>query len=384
MKIEGGFTVQNSEEFLNSLARNRNDHELLLPTNAKTAHIGGEASIAQVIITWAASRMPARLLLHASDSTDPQIRKLVALAHGMVAALCCDEAMTSKTRQSIRDVLLNESLQRLALLQGPDPKEGARGLAMQVFCADHFDKGSPAVFYRGVGATAQIRTENEFQTVAVKRLIEPALPPNWHASFQFSELKYLGSLIYELFKNTDEHAKSDVYGNVLRRSIRGVMIRHHFLNPALLTQLLEGLPVLSNYAERIRPPREGATNLQFVELSVFDSGPGFAPRLRRQQLSEMSVAEEYKAVTDCFQKNISSKSASHSGVGLPYVVDLLKRHKGFLRIRTGRLSLYHIPSWDTHQNTSFTLYDASGSNNIRQLSAVQGTLVSIIIPLGAQ
>jgi len=82
----------------------------------------------------------------------------------------------------------------------------------------------------------------------------------------------IGDALYELFRNTHQHALKDLDGNYLRRSIRGIHARRHSLEPAALTKMLTTSPALLTYCQQLKT-RLGRRNIELVEFSVFDSGP---------------------------------------------------------------------------------------------------------------
>jgi hypothetical protein len=99
----------------------------------------------------------------------------------------------------------------------------------------------------------------------------------------------------------------------------------------------------------------------------------------------MSTREEFDAVQDCFRAGMTTKVHSGHGIGLIYVLRLLRQKNGFLRIRTGRLSLFADLSHATGEEAdgAFTLKDATGAG-LRRVGRVQGTLLTFLIPLVRQ
>jgi hypothetical protein len=92
------------------------------------------------------------------------------------------------------------------------------------------------------------------------------------------------------------------------------------------------------------------------------------------------------AVIDCFKKNATSKRHGDYGQGLPLVIKLLREKRGFLRLRTGRLSLYEDYSRPVGDPDSPP--DLQGGylpdKSVRTLSRVEGTLVTLLVPLQSQ
>jgi hypothetical protein len=190
----------------------------------------------------------------------------------------------------------------------------------------------------------------------------------------------VGSLLHEVFENTDEHATRDIEGNILKKSVRGFFVRRHWLSPTEIEKLTDGYPPLRAFCESI--PALADAKRQLIEVSVFDSGPGLAQRLRRKSLSALSTKEEFDAVQDCFRAGVTTKTHSGHGIGLQYVVRLLQQKKGFMRVRTGRLSLFADLSsvMGAEEEHMPKLRDASGSD-LRRVGKVRGTLLTFLIPL---
>ena len=85
-----------------------------------------------------------------------------------------------------------------------------------------------------------------------------------------------------------------------------------------------------------------ATNLQIqlIRCRYSIPEPGYAASITGRSLASLTLEEEARAVRDCFMKHATRKEQARSGLGLCNVVDILRDHGGFLRLRTGRQSLY--------------------------------------------
>src|SRR3546814_12046094 len=87
------------------------------------------------------------------------------------------------------------------------------------------------------------------------------------------------------------------------------------------------------------PRAHDATQIHLFELSILDSGPGFASTWTKTSLAQLSDNEEETAVRACFGTG-SAKGQDRFGEGLPHVLRVLRRQGGFLRLRTGGQSFY--------------------------------------------
>lgn len=144
--------------------------------------------------------------------------------------------------------------------------------------------------------------------------------------------KALGTIIYELFKNTHDWARTLWNGMRIPRSIRVIHVRVLTAEDALGGRS-GGL--LEEFLKR-----QSRQCVAFVEISVLDSGPGFAQRFAGRPIDTIGpLNEEINLVKKCLRVHGSSSDDPRRGVGLHGVIQALDQVKGFLSLRTGRLSL---------------------------------------------
>src|SRR6185369_9936312 len=135
----------------------------------------------------------------------------------------------------------------------------------------------------------------------------------------------------------------------------------------------------------------------FFELSIFDSGPGLALRwLGRPLGPDERIEDEYTAVMACLHKHGTSSAHTHRGIGLHSVMRTLSERKGFLKIRTGRLSVYRdfvsdpyvgqeeeVSDGEKEKSTTYMLDWHSKTSRLNTMPRAEGTLVTMFIPLTA-
>lgn len=131
-----------------------------------------------------------------------------------------------------------------------------------------------------------------------------------------------------------------------------------------------------------------------LELSIFDSGPGLAATWLKEDISKANSQDQYDAVIRCFGKGVSSDSALGRGYGLWKVLQELRGLKGLIRVRTNRVHcVRHFAVLneaglqslsDGSQKPKEDLYDWKRqlTKKASDYPAVEGTLVSILLPLG--
>ncbi|HZV06027.1 MAG TPA: hypothetical protein VE999_13195 [Gemmataceae bacterium] len=294
--------------------------------------------MAQVIVTWAQHSAPRQLETFIASRADKQIEDFVRRLSGLSAALCADQITGVKPGILVTEEVRGAALVRLDQLQGPQPKQAYRGSSAEIVCADHLGRDAPYLLYQASPAGgAALRPRENFRALA-GWLLRKTIPQQYHPMLDPSATEAIGAMLYEIFKNTADHALVDAQGDILNISIRALKTTHLGLTPADLLHMVEEFEPLARYCQTLRPP-QGATQVHLFELSVLDSGPGFATTWTGRSLDLLSEDEEELAVRECFGRG-SAKGQDRFGEGLPHVIRVLRRQQGFLRLRTGRLSFF--------------------------------------------
>ena len=137
-----------------------------------------------------------------------------------------------------------------------------------------------------------------------------------------------GVLISELFRNTAEHGYNTVDGGRLDFNLRCVRVAATLISRDRLASKSVSSPAARTAAQEYFNRMAGLkseynkTKVRVLELSVFDSGPGFAATIEGCEISETEVAR--LAVARCFIKHQSAKLAPNGGLGLFKVMELLR------------------------------------------------------------
>jgi hypothetical protein len=196
--------------------------------------------------------------------------------------------------------------------------------------------------------------------------------------------------LYEAFDNTHKWARQSFTGKTFNPSVRGIYGRVYKIE-------MKNIPTYTNseglvkYFKEISLRNPAAYRyLTFLEISIFDSGSGLAQRYSGNSIDSMNLQEEYSFLIDCLKKhNTSHKEvgiAINRGVGLFQIMELLGRKLGYLRIRSGRMSLYRnflsTPFYTSLNGPpNYSLLDIETNSTIPSTRAyADGTLITIIIP----
>ena len=375
MNLAADATIASCERQLLMLQRTNAD-EIKMPTRVRGSTLGGEAALTQLVITWAQATANPVLATYARDEADTQINDLARRLHGLAAALCVSRA--TGVSGEVTEPLRAAALERLKKVQGPRPAEATRGPSVEIVCADHLALGTPLSLYRtGLDGRASIRGRTEYRMLA-QELLDNTAPGTYRDHLGHEIGQAIGSLLYEIFRNTDDHAVTDISGNVLERSIRAVKVRHVSPDTNSLARMADEFSALAAFCRR-QQPHPGASQVHLLEISVLDSGPGYAQRLTGRHLNTMTPEEEKDAVLRCFSSG-SSKRKKGYGEGLPHVIRLLREKGGFLRLRTGRLSLFSdLGAQDAGGDDALTLEEWSLPGEAC-LPQVSGVLLTIFVP----
>lgn len=317
---------------------------------------GAAAQAVQTIATWGTVNDGQRIVRVPEaffDSAQSKDR-LASTLPGMAALYFADEVRDS-TRALDRYQALTAVAPRVEAMRDFRFADTMRGIGVALCCFS----GARGEFLPSLYATPNhggVRGVSGFQVLMPRLIRETA----GRSAIQIPEgqIDHLSHLAYELFANADEHGSFDISGNSLRTSIRGLVVRQlsfsdlaQFIQSAgtdnpLRSYLSKAAVMPVSFAaastEKADSPPETA---QFLEVSVFDCGPGLALRWlskhgQATSYSEISHDEELEAVRVCFKKHATTRSLSGSGQGLTQALIVMKRLRAFMAVRTGRLSLF--------------------------------------------
>jgi len=205
-----------------------------------------------------------------------------------------------------------------------------------------------------------------------------------------SNYEELLGIFYELVRNTHEWSLKDPLNErFLAPSGRGAFFRLHSGSVKNLSEAAEGHPGLIEFFTR--SDDNSATIKHFIELSVYDSGPGFVKRFNKtESLADYTMEAEVDTIRKCLTKGFTSSAGMAHGIkskGLDKVLRLLNNAKGFLRIRSGRACIYRDLGNDPYQPTKdhvqVILRDWSSGNmdRYRKMPEVEGAVITIVCPL---
>ncbi|HBO3409669.1 ATP-binding protein [Pseudomonas aeruginosa] len=387
MQINRKLNLYEIEDLYHSLG---SDHNLRLPISMSYGGgLGVDASLAQFIISWA--RKSDRSVLHlyaGADEATEQITRMAKTIAGFSALIMCSEVHTQDHEQiDRRQALLAIRSLVEAMFEGDIRNtagtKGARPTAINLFCINNAQREFIKPFYFGQpDPKATLQPKSEFSTLIER---SSALMNSKHdrGALLRAGLPALGSVLWELISNADQHAVTDVGGHKYKRALRGASIKFNRLNRQDALGYSDKEPELARFL--LKHFLKQTDVLGFLEISVIDSGPGLARRWLTakeerplESLDSLSLDDELAATLECFKKHITSKAeAPTSGMGLHNAVQALNKLQAYVRLRTGRLSLHQAFQGSDHVMD----FNPSVWRGERELAAAEGTVFTICIPV---
>lgn len=200
------------------------------------------------------------------------------------------------------------------------------------------------------------------------------------------KLDDFNAIIFELFGNTHEHARTNEKGYNLYPNLRAIYLKLHrkkiekfkeqyFKNSSLLEYFSSSFSLNNN------------DELYLLEVSIVDSGPGFYKRFTgKEDINEITLKEEIEIIKKCLYRNSTSTNQVNKGQGLDRVLQTIDK-KGFVRIKSGRVDLFKNmkkENYKHHNNPSeIILYDFEKNNHsdFSEYPFAEGTLISIFYPI---
>jgi hypothetical protein len=384
-------SVQAVEAFLAKL--NGLDSSIVqLPVETRSYQFAGLASATQALMTWAKqsdnSELSLRLITSSSnrDLSADRVNEVINRPHELAAAMLTNTIASTGFREGFhaQREIYNRAKNAIEN-QHRSPHGQQRGGLCWFAFVDHSSLAFDPHYYL-VDEThePQVRQLSQLRGVIAAMIIKSMAVVGGSEALPSNTLDAIGRLFYELFINTHEHGRLNEQGNQAKKSFRLMMTNGINLQQAALDSFVEKFPALANFVQNNKQQN------RFVEISIVDSGLGLVDRWcaarENRSTATLSLADEYEVFEKCFRFRQTSTMAIHRGNGLPAVLGKLTELGAFLRVRTGRLSLY----WDLaaqpfHDENHLSFNDSqTGDLAVKELSEnakVAGVAVTLLIPL---
>ena len=367
---------------------------LKLPNDIReSGSIGRSASLTQLILTWSKRSENPSTETYLEPDDVSKYEKFVSRLHGFAATYFSHRVTGQSSDKDIRDDLLTQASPRIKAMSSKQLEKTSRGRNIEFVFVKGARNEFHNVFYTQTPQYLNLldrqyhgqlivsaKEMDSFLTACLEHL-----QVQWRTSrvetlknyFYQPEEGDFGVLLYETFRNTAEHAYLKRDGTMPDKNLRCFMIsvqqvsRNQFNESNILSikrpearKYFDEVSQLSSAYER--------KNIQLLEMSIFDSGPGFAATIATPT---DATDDDIALVARCFRKHQTAKLGSGSGTGLFRVLESVKELGGFIRFRTSTTESFFASSecFDPEMDPRFYI---SG-----ELAHVEGTVLTVGIPL---
>ena len=356
--------------------------------------LGRSLSFSQLIATWAnvptktcQRNIQTRLPVNNQDI----LARFVSRLHGLVAAYYADLITAEDDKTNLKHDLLKAASPRIVAMANRNYSEVARGRMTELIFVHRTKHQFHSAVYLKEPNNADLMDRQRHGELVVPPREMNALLLNVLSALNLSRMDFdrlkpllydsknaLGHLLHETFRNTAEHAYLDIENKIPSKGVRCLLVAVRQTEPKMLKPITLASaehPGLDQYFEQLctRKDRGVRSKVHILELSIFDTGPGFADTISAHKNFDTGV-EDHKIVQQCFHDYVSSKGGPNSGLGLGRVLSHISDLDGFVRVRTSTTEAF-FTSFSEITESKLTPHIAGN------LPMAIGTVITIAIPL---
>jgi len=338
---------------------------------SKRLGVLNDAARLQLLATWARHAPDGRLVFHEANALDVVLREWCDYAPGIVALRMSKGVQVGEVFAERRDALV-PAVAKMLNSDSLRLDDIIKGRTLDFCCVS----GSKVQYLRPLFTARDSRSvKGKLGMSDLLRAVSARVAVVDNRRIPDDFIDACAIFCSELMRNTQEHAVADHVGRRYVEHVEGLIVGWHDDTPEEDFTSHERLHAFwKNEHEHERSWR--ADTLRTLQLSFFDTGPGFASRLTGKAINELDLCDERSAVLDGLKRNVSSKRETGAGNGIPEVLDVLRRLGGLITIRTGRLRLF--ATFSQGENRDLFAFD----DWFREpLAAAVGAVVTIILPI---
>ncbi|MEA3237799.1 hypothetical protein OP492_24390 [Pseudomonas mosselii] len=382
-------SIESCEEFLGQLSSADAVEDITIPEGTRNIAFGSYAAAIQAINTWARNSSTRNVYIkETGGGVEGRVDELLSKPHKFCSSMLARNIFIEGRDQSLRP-LINAAARDAIEKQGRSKTGQQRGGLCWFALVDHSTKGFDRNFYlHSHDKKPAVRGQLQFRSLISAMVDKSTSIMGGAKPLRDEESDYLGRAFYELFLNTHEHGSRDVD-------------KDSWLKPGMRFIYTNGVNLPSSSVEA-RGATSGAMNSyfsaihelplerqRFIEISIVDSGLGYQGRWRADQPgaeadSVTSLDNEYDIFKRCFTFRQTSSGKSSKGFGLPVVMERLTRLRAFMRVRSGRLSLYRDFVSDPFkggEHCEFVDWQTQERGAKTEMAPVSGVAITFLIPL---
>lgn len=333
-----------------------------------------DSSRLQFLITWARATQDPRLHFHKENKLESVLTDLCAYAPGIAALRLCDGVIVGEHAVA-RRIALRGAAGKMQETDAGNFNKVINGRSIDMTCVS----GATLQYLRPLFSARSPEAVKDAEGMhALMQKLFIQINQNDKDLIPDRFVKACSIFTSELFRNTQEHATKDHAGKPYDAHVEGLIISWITMDERLFGADFHGHDRLRQFWDReATPSSDGRTKaLRCLQLSFFDSGPGFASRATGLKTTQLDLDQEREELINCLRKNTTTKRQVGAGQGLPGVLAELKALGGLIRIRSGRHSVFNCFSLG-EEGDIFNFSDWTE----RSLGAAEGVALSLIVPL---
>ena len=361
---------------------------LVIPSSIKYGGaLGHSVAYAQFVATWAAAHSTPKVETKLLNSSPDDCQRFVSRLHGLAIAYYADQVTTVDGETNLRSELLKAARPRVSAMSERRYAEAARGQMTEFVFVNRARNQFHSAAYRYTPTRAELMDPERHGELIVSPREMNALAGNVIRAQNLTSSDFkriepllndqerpLGHLLQETFRNTAEHAYL-VDGRIPQKGLRCIVVSAPGLPPDAFqpeSLLSADHPHADDYFREMRAPskRKRRDLVHTLEISIFDTGPGFAKTIGA---TINGTATDAERVEKCFVNHVSSKPGDNSGLGLGRVLSHVNLLGGYLRIRTSTTEAFF--------SSRFPLESPLVPHVVGSLPNITGTALTIVIPL---
>lgn len=379
------------------------ERALLIPHDlSEGGALGRSMQFAQFLLTWSRRGKESNVFTYLKEEDEETHKRFASRAYGLAAIYYADKVVSDRGKGAdIRWSLLKSAKPRIQAMHEADLDKTAHGGTVIEFA---FIEGAKRHFHGALYAKAPtaadiadaelhkrcIRKAAEcnrmlhdwlshlrIKTEVIQNLLEEYAPSD--KALDSTEDGTLGRVLSEAFENTCLHAYRNVDGTKFERNFRCVKLakhhtvgREHVRNFDLSSD--QARQDSESYFNNLANSDQGygRKNIEFLEFSILDSGPGFTASIRNAM---SAIDNDVEVVARCFAPNVSSQIQDSAGKGLYRILYAIHTLGGFLRLRTDTVEAFFCSTDQFTPNMPATEFVHG------DLARVEGSLITVGIPL---
>lgn len=391
-----------SIEYLESaykLLSNKDPIDIQVTKSLSGSDFGLTPAIIQFIATWHSTKQDGKIVLNIliDDYTGLSELELKKLSNNVlsdfykldfffpVMVYCWKRQIVDENNRDLKALL---KIQNELKHEDMRKQTAGGGFKTLLSCFDHLStkKGLLPSFYID---NDFIENEMQFDS-ALDKSLRRVISLNKHLrkSIMIPILSDIVGIIYELMKNTDDWARTDLVNRPLKPNVRGLFLKIHRRTRDSFISGFQNNLGLKNYFSEDNFKTNSNNELYFLELSVFDTGIGFVNRYSKLPTDMFDASSQVEIVKQCLIVNNTSSigiQKSHKGKGLARIMNILNG-KGYFWLRTGNVSIYRNLILNKGVSDAVTadidLYDwvENSKSEFTHMETAKGSVVTLVYP----